>query len=69
MDYLNSCFYFVFRQILVDYLGEIKKKLSQKPEAIKQGEKQEASIVFKLFADLEKSDLERSNKVKFKILF
>ena len=62
----------IFRQLLVDYLEEIKKKLNEKKSVEKdkgkEGDKQEASIVFKLFADLEKSDFERTNKVIFKLI-
>lgn len=58
-----------YRQLLVDYLEEIKKKLSQKQNGEKTSEKQEASIVFKLFADLEKSDLDRANKVNLILIF
>ena len=61
------------RQLLINYLEEIKKKLNHKKNIEKNSEihkdKQEMSIVFKLFADLEKSDYERTNKVIFNIKY
>jgi hypothetical protein len=61
-------YFFIYissRQLLVDHLNEMKKNLDAKQGSGKEkkSEKQEDSIVFKLFTDLEKSELDRANRV------
>lgn len=55
---------FVFRDLLTDSLNAMKKDMSKKSKSGDTDRPQsEASIVFKLFTDLEANDLERANKV------
>lgn len=55
-----------FRDLLTDSLNAMKKDLSKKNKSGDAAQTQsEASIVFKLFTDLEANDLERANKVFF----
>lgn len=55
------------KQLLVDHLNQLKGLLGQKMDSKQQGQgqdlKHDSSVVFKLFSDLEKADLNRANKI------
>lgn len=52
----------MFRDLLTDSLNAMKKDMSKKGGDAGKTQS-EASIVFKLFTDLEANDLERASKV------
>ena len=55
---------FLNRDLLYDNLNSLKKELAKNSD--KKGGQSESSIVFKLFTDLEASDLAKANKVNLK---
>jgi hypothetical protein len=62
-----SKFFFILRNLLLDYLNEMKQNLNKKVgDHATNVHDNSSSFIFKLFTDLEEIDTERVNKVLFK---